>query len=172
MDEPLGATVGNALEVQEAVEVLQGRGPSDLVDLTLRLCEGIANKPKSEIATRLQDGSAWQKFLAMVEAQGGNASQLEKIADHHRAPFIELFPADKTGRILKIDAGQIGALTVRLGGGRKLVTDTIDHAVGFSQIRKVGEKIEAGEAVLQIHTRTQNDMDEAKRILTRAVQIG
>lgn len=172
MDEPLGATVGNALEVQEAVEVLQGRGPSDLVDLTLRLCEGIANKPKSEIARRLQDGSAWQKFLAMVEAQGGNASQLENIAEYHRAPFIEPFLADKTGRILKIDAGQVGALTVRLGGGRKLVTDTIDHAVGFSQIRKVGKTIEAGEAVLQIHTRTENDMEEAKRVLTRAVQIG
>jgi len=172
MDEPLGATVGNALEVREAVEVLQGRGPSDLVDLTLRLCEGIANKPKEQIATRLKDGTAWEKFVAMVEAQGGDATRLEGIIEYHKAPCIAPFLAARSGRIQKIDAGQIGALSVRLGGGRKLVSDTIDHAVGFSAIRKVGEDIQAGEPLLLIHARTEAALEEARQNLTAAVQIG
>ena len=86
MDQPLGHTAGNALEVAECVDVLQGGGPKDLIDLTLDLAAKLVSAPREKLQSRLHDGSAWQKFVAMVEAQGGDASSLEKMREVRRAP--------------------------------------------------------------------------------------
>ena len=89
MDEPLGRAVGNALEVAEAVETLQGRGPNDLVQLTLDLAAEVATAPRAQLARWLNDGTAWKKFVALVEAQDGDASALEKMAtDSSRADHL------------------------------------------------------------------------------------
>src|SRR4051794_22231585 len=79
MDEPLGRTVGNALEVAECVEVLQGEGPSDLVNLVLDLAERVSTVKRPQLATWLEDGTAWKKFISLVYAQDGDASTLEKL---------------------------------------------------------------------------------------------
>lgn len=171
MSEPLGATVGNALEVAEAVETLQGGGPPDFVELTLDLSARVANSPRERLAGWLKDGTAWKKFRQMVTAQGGDPTSLERITRIHRAPFIKPFPATSDGVIERVDAGLIGAVSVRLGAGRQKASDTIDSAVGFSGIRKCGEKVHRGEPLFQIHARTEEDLETARHHLSGAVKI-
>src|SRR5690349_16261239 len=88
MNEPLGRTVGNALELAEAIDVLRGAGPPDVVNLVLDLAIRVANASRAQLQRWLQDGTAWKKFVAMVEAQDGDASALEKITRIHCAPVI------------------------------------------------------------------------------------
>jgi pyrimidine-nucleoside phosphorylase len=168
MDEPLGRTVGNALEVREAVETLQNRGPADLVNLTLDLCASVSERPRETFAAHLASGAAWQKF---VEAQSGNASALKRMDAIHPALVIEPVRAARAGRVTRMDAGEIGRVCVRLGAGRRVASDTVDFAVGFSGIRKVGEFVEAGEPLLFIHTHTPAAAEETRRALAAAISV-
>src|SRR3954447_8655308 len=93
MDEPLGRTVGNALEVTECVEVLKGGGPPNLVKLVLDLAEKVSSVTRTQLAKWLGDGTAWKKFISLVYAQDGDASSLEKLGEVHRAPLIKPFLA-------------------------------------------------------------------------------
>src|SRR3954453_8337867 len=95
MDEPLGRAVGNALEVAECVEILHGGGPEDLIELILDLAAKVSTTSREQLAARLKDGSAWNKFLGMVEAQDGDARALEKLTEVHRAPSREPLLADR-----------------------------------------------------------------------------
>jgi pyrimidine-nucleoside phosphorylase len=158
MDEPLGCTVGNALEVVEAVETLQGGGPPDFVNLTLDLCERVADSPRERLAGWLKDGTAWRRFVALVEAQGGDAAALEKLSDVHRAPLVEPLPAPRDGTVKRVDAGILGAAGVQLGAGRRKATDAIDPAVGFSGLRKTGDRVVAGEPLVFIHARSAESL--------------
>lgn len=171
MEEPLGRTVGNALEVAEAVETLRGGGPADLVELTLNLCESVSNSSREKLDQWLKDGTAWKKFVELVEAQGGDASALERLTAVHKAPVMEPIPSPASGIIKKIDAGMIGAASVRLGAGRRRATDDVDHAVGFGGIRKCGERLEAGEPVLYVHARSQADAGQICRELSAAIVV-
>jgi len=163
MDEPLGRCVGNALEVHEAVETLQGNGPDDLVAITLDLAAAVSDSPKDVLARRLHDGSAWRKFLALVEAQGGDPRALESWDRFHPAPVVRPFLASADGVIVKMDAGRIGLAAVQLGAGRHRADDSINPAVGFSGIRKIGEPISKGEPLLWIHASSDTDADTAAR---------
>lgn len=163
MDEPLGRTVGNALEVREAVETLQGNGPDDLVAITLDLAAAVSDSPRDVLAQRLHDGSAWRKFLEMVEAQGGDQRAFENWERFHPAPVVRPLPSTKDGLIVKMDAGRIGVAAVQMGAGRHKATDAINHAVGFSGIRKTGERVSKGEPLLVIHAATDADADAAAR---------
>ena len=167
MDEPLGRTVGNALEVREAVETLQGNGPDDLVAITLDLAAAVSDSPRDVLARRLRDGTAWTKFLALVEAQGGDPRAFEDWDQFHPAPVVRPLAAAHDGTIVSMDAGRIGAAAVQLGAGRHKSGDVINPAVGFSQMRKTGERISKGEPVLRIHAASEADADAA----ARAVQI-
>ena len=171
MDEPLGATVGNALEVAEAVETLQGGGPEDFVNLTLDLCDRVSNSSRDQLQEWLKDGTAWRKFVELVEAQGGDASSLEKMTTVHRAPVIQPLAAPRRGVIRKVDAGVVGAASVKLGAGRRQATDAVDHAVGFSGIRKCGERVKEGEPILFIHARDSAVCDKIRVELEAAIVV-
>ena len=97
MDEPLGRNVGNALEIAECVEILQGGGPKDLIKLIVDLAEKVSETPRAELEKRLKDGSAWNKFTSLVYAQDGDATTLEKLLEHHRAAIIEPWSAKSAG---------------------------------------------------------------------------
>lgn len=170
MEEPLGRTVGNALEVREAVETLQGNGPEDLVSLTLDLATILSDSPRQILAERLQNGSAWEKFLALVEAQGGDTRAFEDWTTFHPAPVIRPFPAPHDGRIVSMDAGRIGRAAVQLGAGRHKTDDSINPAVGFSGIRKVGERISKGEPLLWVHAASEADADAAAQAISLVVR--
>ncbi len=171
MDEPLGRTVGNALEVAECVEVLQGDGPKDLIDLTLDLAGLVSIVPRKQLAAWLKDGTAWRKFVALIYAQDGDASALEQISEIHRAPIVHPLLARSSGTVKKMDAEAIGRASVFLGGGRQQADDTIDFAVGFSNIKKIGERIEVGEPFMQVHARSDQTLATVLPLLEKAVAV-
>jgi pyrimidine-nucleoside phosphorylase len=171
MDEPLGHTVGNALEVAEALETLRGGGPDDLKRLTLDLAERVANVPRAILEKWLNDGTAWKKFTALVEAQGGDSGTLEKIAEIHRAPVIHEFLAQKNGSVTKMDAGAIGLACVQLGAGRQKTGDAIDFAVGCSAIAKLGARVEKGEPLLRIHARNEASLQNVLPLFEKATCV-
>src|SRR5437763_13569316 len=155
MDEPLGRNVGNALEVAECVEILQGGGPPDLIKLIVDLAEKVSETPRAQLEKRLKDESAWKKFVSLVYAQDGDATMLEKILEQHKAPIIQPWPAKSAGKVKKIDAELIGRASVQLGAGRKQADDPIDFAVGFSKTKKVAERLGPVGPVFMIHPRTE-----------------
>jgi pyrimidine-nucleoside phosphorylase len=171
MDEPLGRTVGNALEVAECVEVLKGGGPPDVVTLVLDLAEQVSTAKRAQLATWLQDGTAWKKFISLVYAQDGDASSLEKLSDVHCAPVIQPFVAKSAGKVTKMDAESIGRVSLLLGGGRQTADDAIDFAVGLSGIKKVGESVEKGEPLLTVHARTDQALRLVQPLLEKAVEV-
>ena len=171
MDEPLGRTVGNALEVTECVEVLQGGGPKDVAELVLDLAEQVSTAKRSQLADWLKDGTAWKKFISMVYAQDGDASTLEKLGEVHRAPIIHPVLSKSAGKIKKRDAETIGRVSLLLGGGRKTADDAIDFAVGVSGIRKIGERVEKDEPLLSLHARNEQSLQLVKPLIEKAVEV-
>ena len=171
MSEPLGHTAGNALEVWEAVETLQGRGPRDLVDLTLDLAARVSESPRSQLARWLEDGTAWRKWVQLVEAQGGSGSDTERILEIHAAPIREPLTAGRDGTLVKMDAERIGRACIALGGGRAKSTDNIDHTVGVSGVVKTGSGVTAGEPLLVLHARDAGRLAQARALLNGAIEI-
>ena len=172
MDEPLGRNVGNALEVAECVEILQGGGPPDLIKLIIDLAEKVSETPRAKLQKRLQDGSAWKKFVSLVYAQDGDATMLEKILDQHRALIVQPWPAKSAGVVKKMDAELIGRASVSLGAGRQKADDAIDFAVGFSKIKKVGEQVAVDEPLFMVHARNERSIVNITPLLQKAVEIG
>ncbi len=171
MDEPLGRSVGNALEVAECVEILQGSGPPDVVKLILDLAEKVSETPRAQLGKRLKDGTAWKKFISLIYAQDGDATVAEKILDTHAAPIVQPFPAHSSGVIKRMDAELIGRASVILGAGRQRANDEIDFAVGFSQIKKIGEKVEENEPLFMVHARNERSIVNISPLIEKAFEI-
>ncbi len=171
MSEPLGRAVGNALEVIESLECLDGGGPSDLRELVLDLSEKIAGVPRAELERLLDDGSARRRFDQLVRAQGGNPADLARLAEIHCSPVIRAVTAAHDGVVSEVDAGLFGQAALQLGAGRAKASDGVDFAVGFDQIVKCGESVAAGEAICRIHARNAVDFDMAKAMIQNAVKI-
>ncbi len=171
MDQPLGRTVGNALEVAESVEVLRGGGSEDLVALTLDLAAKVSQSSREELAGMLASGAAWEKFVELVEAQGGDARALERMREVHAAPVVRDVVAEVAGKIRRVDAGGIGRASVRLGAGRDRSEDTVDHAVGLSDIAKVGDAVNVGDRLMRVHARDVDGADAAMAAVREAVVV-
>lgn len=171
MDQPLGCAVGNALEIVESVETLCGRGPHDLEELVcvqagilLAASRIVENMEEGAlmIHNSLNDGSAFAKFLDMVESQGGNRDDFA--SDHSMLSSLGLLDGnllsteiyvEENGWINDIDAMSIALACLELGSGRKTLTDTVDHAVGAIIEAQVGDEIEAGEPLIVIYHRNE-----------------
>ena len=171
MSEPTGRAVGNALEVIESLECLEGGGPADLRKVVLDLAETIAGVSRGELEKLLDDGSARRKFDELVEAQGGKAADLPRLAEIHKAPVIREVIATSGGVVARVDAGLVGQAALQLGAGRSKATDGVDFAVGFDQLVKCGEHLHAGNAVCRIHARSAVDFDMAEAMIVKAVEI-
>ncbi|MEI8038318.1 MAG: thymidine phosphorylase [Verrucomicrobiota bacterium] len=171
MNEPTGRTVGNALEVSEALACLDGGGPADLRALVLDLAEPIAGVSRGFLESCLDDGRARRKFEQLVAAQGGNPADLPQLAEIHEAPVVREVLAPTTGTLSRVDAGTLGQAALQLGVGRAKVTDGVDFAVGFDRLVKTGETIHAGQPVCRIHARSAVDFDMAEAMLAQAVKI-
>ncbi len=180
MDVPLGFAVGNALEVAEAMEVLQGRGPADLREVSLALaadmlrligrggfdeCQRLAEKA-------VEDGSAFRAFAAMVEAQGGDASCLADASKLPQAAFCLKVRAERSGYITHMDAEAIGRAACMLGAGRETKESVIDHAAGIRILKKTGEAVEAGEAIAELHANAENLLAPAASRCLAAIEVG
>ena len=171
MSEPLGRAVGNALEVAEAIDCLNGAGPADLRELVLDLAEAVTSNSREELARLLDDGTARAKFNEMVAAQGGSPADLEDLTNIHAAPLIEEVPAPDTGTITAVDAGLIGQAALQLGAGRSRATDPVDFSVGFDQLVKCGESVHQGHPLCRIHARTRVDFEMAEALIDQAIVI-
>jgi len=171
MDQPLGRAVGNALEVAECVEILQGGGPPDLVKLIVDLAEQVSTSSQAQLKKRLKDGRAWKKFVSVVYAQDGDATALETILDVHRAPIVQPLPAKLSGIVKKMDAELIGRASVLLGAGRQKTGDAVDFAVGISGIKKIGEHVDLDEPLLLVHARNDQTLGSVLPILEKAIEI-
>jgi len=169
MDQPLGHTVGNALEIRESLDLLNGHGPNDLRYLILELAEHMltaADIQNIDIEEKLKNGSALATFRNMVACHGGNLDTRFPTAKT-QTPL----PAPKSGFISKADAEIIGRASLLLGVGRTKTTDTIDPAVGLSDLKKIGEKIEVGEPLCIIHSNRKEDLSEISKLLRAAFKI-
>jgi thymidine phosphorylase len=169
MNQCLGRTAGNALEVAEAVAFLKGetRDPR-LAEVTLTLgtellaLAGRETDARAELERRLADGSAAECFARMVAAQGGPTDALA--AALPTALVVIPVPASKSGWINEIATRSLGLAVIELGGGRTAPEQRVDHAVGLADVRGLGERVEAGEPLALVHGR--ND-DQARQIATR-----
>ena len=170
MNQPLGRTAGNAVEVIESIETLKGNGSTDLVDVTLALAANmlvLSNKSKTvdeatqELRKHIDSGAAYDKFCEMVILHGGSVEAVNDTSILPAADIICDYPAKETGYISKADAEGIGKACAMLGAGRAAVTDSADHAVGITDLIKIGEHTEKGEPLLTIHANEQKKIDAA-----------
>lgn len=161
MNEPLGNAIGNALEVKEAIQTLQGKGPKDFTELCIEA--GSIMLMQAKISTSLEDarkrlqevirnGKALQKFIAMVSAQGGNVEQILNPENLPKAKYIIPMKAKCDGYVQNLHALQLGILAMKLGAGRMVKEDCIDPSVGIVLNKKLGEYIKQGDVLAYIHT--------------------
>lgn len=170
MDVPLGLTAGNALEVRESVEVLAGGGPSDVVELTLLLAREMLDaagvKNAKDPAVALKDGSAMDKWRAMISAQGGNPDKPLPVAREK-----EIVRAEQSGTIASMDALKVGVSAWRLGAGRERQGEKVQAGAGIEIHAKPGEKIEVGAPLFTLHTDERERFPRALEVLNGAVVI-
>ncbi len=176
MNQPLGCAAGNALEVLEAIETLHNGGPKDFRDHCLEAAgyllyaSGKTNTLADGIKmaeTALVDGTAFEKFRVLVQAQGGDVRVVDDPSLLPKAPVIETVMAEQGGYIAGIHARTIGETIITLGGGRATKSDAIDHSVGVVVHIKVGDRVEKGQLLLTIHAKNKADLEMARdRIMT------
>lgn len=179
MDEPLGYKIGNTLEVIESIDTLDGKGPSDLLEVTFKIGEllleasGIAN---GEVARKLMEEKinnkeALNKLKALVKAQGGDVSYIDNYNNFPKAKHIIPFKAPKEGYIEAMDTEKIGIAAMVLGAGREKKEDVIDFTVGLDFKKKIGNFVKKGDVVCYLHA-NEIGVDESLKLLEEAILIG
>lgn len=171
MDEPLGHAVGNALEVVEALEIMQGRGADDLLKLVLSQAEKITLMTEGELLKRISSGQVLDKFATLVSHQNGCIKQLFHLAEIHHADVIREVVSLETGTVVALDAGMVGQSALELGAGRSMATDTVNHAVGFDRLIKTGDFIHRGDLLARIHASCEDEARRAEEKLREALRI-
>jgi pyrimidine-nucleoside phosphorylase len=181
MDAPLGRAVGNALEVIECLDVLKGGGPQDLVDVSLELAARMLVLGKvaddiaaaeTQIRNAIASGAGLERFRQIIEGQGGDPKVVD---DYSRMPHVgdrHVVAAGRAGYVAGVDAELVGRASVALGAGRDRVEDSVDPAVGIMVVAKPGEKVNAGDPVLELHYRDRARLEAAIALATRAIVIG
>lgn len=192
MSEPLGRTVGNALEIKECIAALRGKGAKDLMELTLTLVAWMLNmadslseetplqmmspqtlnKYKNEALDFIEKGDAFKKFVEFVDAQHGDPETAFTPARLPKAPLVREIKAARDGFIKKLDAASVGEASMLLGAGRKRAEDSIDHGAGIILNRKVGQKVRAGEQVAALYASDEGLFDGAEEAFLGGLEIG
>ena len=174
MDQPLGWAVGNALEVKEAISVLKGEKGGDLLELCLTLgscmlteagLAGSIEEARTKLEKTISDGTALEKLSQMVTAQQGDGRDVYDTSRLPLAPVQLEVPALESGFVSRIEAEQVGLVSMHLGGGRATKDSEIDLSVGLVLHKKVGDSVEAGESLATIHASSQEKAAEAAELL-------
>jgi pyrimidine-nucleoside phosphorylase len=181
MDRPLGRACGNALEVEEAIEGLQGEGPPDLMEVTYALGVEMlllvgAAKNARDARRRLEEsvtsGRALQKLGQIIEAQGGDRRVIDQPDLLPQAAEVEVFRADRDGVVMQVEPRRVGRAVLELGGGRRTIEDVIDPAVGFVIPVKPGDKVKSGEPLASVFARDRGGVAAGLEGLQEAIVIG
>jgi pyrimidine-nucleoside phosphorylase len=171
MTQPLGRMCGNAVEVQESIDVLKGGGPSDVRRLTIELCAELListgidqtlENARRRCETLLDNGAAFERYCRMIKTQGGNPDVMLSVA-----PGTDLL-SDQAGVISAIDTEALGLAIIALGGGRKKMGDPIDHSVGLEMLVRLGDRVQQGTPLVRIFSKTPDQVTPAIR---DAIQI-
>lgn len=177
MDQPLGRAVGNALEVKEAIETLQGKGPADFTQLCVALgvqmllLGGMAqNEAEAEemLLRTIRDGSALRKFAEFVKAQGGDVDAVYHTERLPQASLTYEWRADGEGYVSRIACEEVGICSLLLGGGRETKESSIDLSVGMVLHKKVGDRVRPGELIAVLYANEQSRLTEAAKRLRGA----
>jgi pyrimidine-nucleoside phosphorylase len=177
MDQPLGAAVGNALEVREALETVRGRGPADFTELVLDACAkllALSDLGIDEVEGRrraeavVADGSAEAAWRRWIEAQGGTAAESALPS----APVVREVTSPQGGHVTSLSAIGVGLAAVHLGAGRRTKDDEIDHAVGVVLHAKRGDRVERGERLAEVHARTDESAATGAAEVLDAYELG
>ena len=180
MEETLGAAVGNTLEVVESVDVLKGEGPSDISDITCRLVaemlvlggleKGI-EKGIERAEEAISSGRALERFMKIVEAQGGRLNLDDDALGLERATVRRIVPSPGSGFVVRIDPRAVGDAIREMGGGRLGPGDDIDPRVGFAMFRKKGELVERGEGIFEVHAPNDVAAERAARLVLDTLEL-
>lgn len=180
MDQPLGFAVGNALEVKEAIETLQGRGPADFLELCLTLGTQmllLGKKAKTEEEARkkllavIEDGSALRKLAEFVEAQGGDSAAVYDTSLLPKASLAKEIKADRDGFVGHIECEEVGICSLLLGGGRETKESSIDLSVGIMLQKKVGDSVLSGDTLAILYANDGKKLEAAAERLLCAYRI-
>ena len=181
MGEPLGSHVGNALEVKEAIDALSGRVQGPLLEVSLELgarmliladaATSVADA-KQKLMDALESGRGLDRLRAMIKAQGGDPACCDDVTRLPQAPVIRDVPAAVSGYVHRMDTVGLGSAAQAMGAGRRVKTDVIDPSVGFVMHRRIGDRVEAGEAVATVHARDEATAQAASEAIVRCVAIG
>ena len=179
MSQPLGRAIGNALELKEAIDTLNGKGPEDLTELVLTLGSQmvvLANRANTLEEARqllneaIENGSALEKFKTFLENQGGDASVVDAPELLPTATYQIEYKAQSSGVVSELIANEIGVASMMLGAGRQTKEDDIDLSVGIVLNKKVGDVVKEGESLLTIHSNREN-VDDVIKKLDESIEI-
>ncbi len=180
MEQPLGRTAGNAVEVAEAIETLKGGGPTDTrlltVELAALMCElaGVTADrvtARRELAARLDDGRALEVFRRMVAAQGGDERVLDDPSRLPQPGAIRDVSAPASGTVAFVDAQQLGRVVLQLGGGRTATTDAIDPAAGIDRLVQAGERVTQGQPLMRLLAKDAERAESLAAAAAAAVRV-
>ena len=180
MDEPLGRAVGHANEVAECIETLKGNGPKDLEDLSVLLAarmvklSGLAKTDtdaQMRVRRALTSGAGLERFRAMVSQQGGDPRIVDDLKWLPQSPYRHVVRAERNGYIHKMDAELIGLAALRLGAGRKLKTDSVDHAVGVDLNVKCGDSVRTGDPLFNVSYRQEQSLTDALSLFSSSLEL-
>ena len=180
MDQPLGYAIGNSLEVIEAIELLKGNGPKDLLELTLTIGSNMllcAKMVESEEEARkmlmenIKNGKGLEKLKDFVKAQGGDISPIDDYSKFPQAKYIEKVISPVDGYITKIHAEAFGLIAMELGAGRATKESEIDLAVGIVLNKKRGEKVNKGDVLAYIHSNNEEKIEKARKSILENIVI-
>lgn len=179
MSQPLGYAIGNALEVKEAIETLQGKGPEDLTELCLVLGSQMVavgggadnlDEARAMLEEVIDNGKALEVFRQFIEAQGGNPAVVDDVSLLPQARFITEVPSGKEGYISFMEADEIGTAAMVLGAGRATKESEIDLAVGIVLHKKVGDFVKKGEAIATVYSNTE-DIAKCTEMLYNSIEF-
>ena len=180
MDEPLGYAIGNSLEVIEAIQSLKGDMPEDVKEVVLELgayMVQLAGKGedieenKVRLLENIENGKGYEKFIQLVENQGGDSSYIKDTNQFPKASYIENVCSQKSGYIQSMNAKEVGKIVCDLGAGRIRKEDSIDNAVGIILNKKVSDKVEKKDVLVTIYANSREKLEEAKKNLLDVIKI-
>jgi pyrimidine-nucleoside phosphorylase len=181
MEQPLGRAVGNALEIVECIETLQGKGPADLETLSVELAAWMLSlagaaptldAARTRVRGALESGAGLRKFQEVIALQGGDPRVGDDVSRLPRAAETVELRAESGGRVTGIGCRAVGTAAMLLGAGRETVDSRIDPGVGLVLRKKVGDAVAAGESLATVHVNDRRRLDEAVAMLRRAIRVG
>ncbi|MEM9941707.1 MAG: thymidine phosphorylase [Planctomycetota bacterium] len=174
MNQPLGRMIGNAVEINESVDILQGNGPDDILELTLVLGSqllldvGLVSSlqdGRNQLQSKIDTGEAYQKFAEMVASHGGDLDAKREIGPSHAVLAAE------SGYVSRLNAERLGMAIIEMGGGRRKITDSIDYSSGIEFLVKIGDRVEIGQPIANLFCNGQQ-IELARELVGASIGIG